>query len=480
MTERSREPKDQYGFPATHKASEIRDLALDPENDTVASIAGRILSMRDLGNLVFADLHDETGQIQLVTDCTSTPDFESFTRNNVGDWLGVHGVPRLTRRGEPSLFVSDWVTLARTEIPFPKDIADREAIVDPETRVRQRYLDLTLNRESLERFIMRSQIVSGIRRRLEEQGFLEVETPILQPVHGGAAARPFETHHNALDMELSLRIAPELYLKRLTVAGLQRVFEIGKVFRNEGISTQHNPEFTIMEVYAANWDYADQMRLTENLVSSLAQELHSSTTITYQGREVDLSSPWERRTMDSLVSEAVGEEVTIGAGVEKLRSLCDQHGIHYEEVYGPGRLLLELFEELVEDKLWGPIFVHDYPEEVSPLARSHRSRPGYTERFEAIVAGSELANAYTELNDAHTQYERFLQQESTKDHDDEAMSMDHDYIRALMYGMPPTAGLGIGVDRLVMLLTNASTIGDVVLFPTRKPDGWKAPYSISD
>lgn len=473
MAEFSREPKDQYRFDATHSATEASELATSGEDTPAVAVGGRILSKRELGKITFAHLYDETGRIQLVADPTNTPDFDAFNANNIGDWLGVTGTPGLTRRGEPSLFVSDWVTLARTEIPFPKDVQE---ITDPELRARLRHLDLTINRDSLERFKKRSQIVSGMRRILEGRGFMEVETPALQAIHGGAAARPFETHHNALDMELTLRIAPELYLKRLVVGGLQKVFEIGKVFRNEGIDTEHNPEFTIMEAYAANWDFEGQMKLTEELFAKLAQEIHGSTTISYQGREVDLTTPWPRRTMDSLVSEAVGEAVSIESGLAKLRELCDKHGVEYEETAGPGKLLHQLYEDLAEPKLWGPIFVHEYPKETAPLARTHRSRPDYTERFEGIVAGLEVCNAYTELNDAREQYERFKEQETTGEHDEEAMPMDHDYVRALMYGLPPTAGLGIGIDRLAMLLTDSSSIRDVILFPTLRPDGWKAPY----
>lgn len=466
-------PHEQYTFEQTHRTAEIHELAAVSENPVDIAVGGRLLAIRDQGNLLFGDLHDDTGKVQVIADAETTPDYEAFRGLTVGDWVGVSGLLGKTKRGETSVFVDDWARMAHTEISFPDK---RKGLQDQDTINRQRYLDLAVNSPSLERFKNRSRIISYIRRSLEDQDFLEVETPILQAIHGGAAAKPFETHHNALDMELYLRVAPELYLKRLVVGGLQRVFEIGKVFRNEGVSPRHNPEFTMMEVYAAYWDYEKQMELTESIVSGLAQEIKGDTSFEYEGREVDLSTPWPRKTMDSLVSDAVGEPVTIDIGVDKLRQLCDKRGVSYEQDYGSGKLLLELYEKLVEGNLWGPIFVTDYPKEVSPLARDHRSRPGYTERFEGIVAGRELCNGYTELNDAREQYFRFIDQEQTSEYDDEAMPMDYDYIRALKYGLPPTAGLGIGIDRLVMLLTDTSSIKDVILFPTQRPDNYRTTY----
>ena len=466
--------REQYVFEQTHQTSDALELLENKvESEQEVAIGGRLLAIRDQGNMTFTDLHDETGRLQAIASAEITPEYEEFRQLNVGDWVGVKGKLGNSKRGEASIFVSDWALLAQTEIPFPNK---RTGLQDPDTIARQRYLDLAVNPESLERFKARSRIISITRGELEDRGFMEVETPILQPLHGGAAAKPFETHHNALDMELFMRIAPELYLKRLVVGGLQKVFEIGKVFRNEGISTQHNPEFTMMEVYAAYWDYENQMQLTEQLVANIALDLHGSTTISYQDQEIDLSAPWPRVTMDSLVSRAVGEEVSVDTDISRLRQLCDQSQIPYENGSGTGKLLLELYEKLVEDDLWGPLFVVDYPQEVSPLARAHRSKPGYTERFEGIVTGMEICNGFTELNDAREQYKRFKDQESTKEHDDEAMPMDHDYVRALMYGLPPTAGLGIGIDRLAMLLTDSSSIRDVILFPTLRPDGYTTPY----
>lgn len=462
-------PEEQYTFAQTHSIAEAAQLAENGENTPVA-IGGRLMGIRDQGSILFGDIHDETGDIQIVADPNSTPEFEDLKTAKVGDWLGVHGAAGTTKRGQPSVFTTDWSRLAATEVGFPDR---RSGLTDPETKARQRYLDLTVNPDSLRRFKARSAIVSGMRSLLEEQGFIEVETPILQPVHGGANARPFSTYHNALDTEMHLRIAPELYLKRLVVGGLERVYEIGKDFRNEGISTRHNPEFTMMEAYAAYWDCEDQMKLTEDLVRDLSMQLHGTDQIVYQNKEVDLSTPWRRATMDQLVSEAAGEELSLDT-VQALKKMCKSQDLPINEGDGPGMMLSNLYEKLVESSLEGPIFVTDYPQEISPLARRHRSRPGYTERFEGIVAGRELCNGYTELNNAKEQYERFRDQESSDD--DESMHMDHDYVRALQYGLPPTAGLGMGVDRLAMLLTDAPSIRDVILFPTMRPTDFKVDY----
>jgi lysyl-tRNA synthetase class 2 len=470
-----RDRQNQYTFDVTHTSEAVRESILNGEldEDTRVGIAGRLLAIRKQSQFTFGDLHDQHGHIQVVAEDGVTPIFEGFSGHNIGDWVGITGRPGTTRRGEPSIFIEDWRTLAETEISFPNA---KTGIVDPEVVVRQRYLDLATNPESMQRFKNRSRIVSLVRRHLEDQEFMEVETPILQTIHGGAAAKPFATHHNALNMEVFLRIAPELYLKRLVVGGLTRVFEIGKDFRNEGMSIKHNPEFTMMEAYAAYWDGEQQMQLTENLVSNIAQELHQTTVISNNGREVDLTPPWPRVPMDRLVSDALDREVSIDMRREELVALCEKNNVHVESSYGPGKLLAELFEAVVEKDLWGPIFVTDYPAEISPLARDHRTRPGYTERFEGIVAGSELCNGFSELNDPKIQWQRFKDQERAGEHDEEAMLMDYDYIRALKYGLPPTAGLGIGIDRLVMLLTDSPSIRDIILFPLVKPDGYTVKY----
>ena len=319
--------------------------------------------------------------------------------------------------------------------------------------------------------VVRSKTISLIRRWLEDRDFIEVETPVFHPIPGGALAKPFTTHHNALDLDVYLRIAPELYLKRLTVGGLNRVFEIARVFRNEGMSTRHNPEFSMLELYQAYADYTDIMELVEQLVEHLAIELHGTTELAYGDRTIDLAAPWRRASMLELIEEQTGRVLALDMPIDDLRAVADEFEVPYKDSYGPGKLVLEIYEKMVEGVLWDPIFVVDYPKEVSPLSRDHRELAGFTERFEGIVAGRELCNAFSELIDPDEQRSRFEQQAVQKAAgDDEAMVVDEDYLRALEYGMPPTGGLGIGIDRLVMLLTNVHTIRDVVLFPTLRPE----------
>ncbi|HUE60653.1 MAG TPA: lysine--tRNA ligase, partial [Acidimicrobiales bacterium] len=345
-------------------------------------------------------------------------------------------------------------------------------IADVDTRYRQRYADLWANEESRATLNLRSRAVSWIRRWLEDRGFVEVETPVLHQIPGGALARPFVTHHNALDIDLYLRIAPELYLKRLVVGGFEKVFELGRVFRNEGLSPRHNPEFTMLELYQAYADYTDMMVLIEELVSGLAKELLGTTSINYAGRPLELAAPWRRATMTELIAEYSGHEVDLDTPIDELRRVArDVAGVEVDESWGPGKLILEIFEKTTESELWGPVFVMDYPKEVSPLARDHRSKPGYVERFEPIVAGRELGNAFSELIDPAEQRARFEAQAAARaSGDDEAMAVDEDYLRALEYGLPPTGGLGLGIDRLVMLLTGAEAIRDVIAFPTLRPE----------
>jgi lysyl-tRNA synthetase class 2 len=444
------------------------DLGPGTETDRVVSIAGRLMLRRAQGKLAFGTLQDGSGRIQLFAPSQSTPRFDEFCDLDLGDWIGVRGIVMTTRRGELSVRVDEWVTLAETRRPFPDKW---HGITDPDTRYRQRYVDLWVTEEARAALTMRSRLLSLTRRWLEDRGFVEVETPIFHPIPGGAAAKPFRTHHNALDLELFLRIAPELYLKRLVVGGMEKVFEIGRVFRNEGMSPRHNPEFTMLELYQAYADYGDVMALTEELVAHLAQELRGTTTLTYQGRELDLAPPWRRATMVELVEEHAGVRVDVRQPVEELRSVLDEHGVHWEPSWGAGKLVLELYEKTTEARIWGPVFVCDYPKEVSPLARDHREVPGMVERFEAIVAGRELCNAFSELTDPDEQRSTFEAQAVAKAAgDDEAMGVDEDYLRALEYGLPPTGGLGIGIDRLVMLLTDVPTIRDVILFPTLRPE----------
>ncbi len=442
------------------------------ETGTQVTIAGRLMLRRVQGKLAFGTLQDSGGRIQLFAPGKVTPDFAEFCNLSLGDWIGVSGEVMKTRKGELSVKVEQWVLLAEARRPFPDKY---HGISDQDLRYRQRYLDLWVTPESRELFVQRSRIVSMMRRWLEDRGFMEVETPMFHPIPGGALARPFTTHHNALDQEFFLRIAPELYLKRLVAGGFERVFEIGRVFRNEGISTRHNPEFTMLELYQAYADYGDIMDLVEELVAHLATEIHGTTKLTYGGREMDLAAPWRRAPMTELIEERIGLGVGLTMDIDELRRIALEHGVEVKDGYGPGKLIVELYEKTVEPELWSPVFVTDYPKEVSPLSRDHRERPGFTERFEAVVAGRELANAFSELIDPDEQRARFEDQVRQKDAgDDEAMVVDEDYLRAMEYGLPPTGGLGIGVDRLIMLLTDAHNIRDVVLFPTMRPEAGAA------
>ena len=462
-----------YRFETTVDLAALRaahdGLADGEETGITVSVAGRVMLHRAQGKLAFAALRDGTGgEVQLFALAATTDGFEDFLKISLGDWVGATGEIVKTRRGELSVKVASWTMLAETRRSF----GDKwNGISDVDTRYRQRYVDLWANPESRATFLARSRVLSLTRRWLEERAFIEVETPVFHPIPGGALAKPFTTHHNALDLDLFLRIAPELYLKRLVVGGFERVFEIARVFRNEGLSTRHNPEFTMLELYQAYGDYHDVMSLTEELVAHLATELHGTTTLTYGGRELDLSTPWRRASLSDLVEEHAGVRVDVRMPVEELRRIAVEHGVEVKDGYGPGKLVLEIYEKTTEAQLWGPIFVVDYPKEVSPLSRDHRELPDMVERFEGIVAGRELCNAFSELVDPDEQRARFEDQARQKRAgDDEAMVLDEDYLRALEYGLPPTAGLGIGMDRLVMLLTDTASIRDVILFPTLRPE----------
>ena len=461
-----------YRFERTASAAELHERHGGGEpgsgTDETASVAGRLMLRRAQGKLAFGTLADSSGRIQLFASADRTPAFDEFCALNLGDWLGVTGEVVTTRRGELSVRVDEWVVLAHARRQFPDKW---HGIADVDTRYRQRYVDLWANEEARRTLQLRSRLVSLLRRFLEEQGFVEVETPVLHPVPGGALARPFVTHHEALDMDLYLRVAPELYLKRLVVGGFERVFEVGRVFRNEGISPRHNPEFTMLELYQAYADYSDLMVLTEELVASLATTLCGGTKVAYADRDLDLTPPWRRATLSELVAEHAGVDVDVDRPLAELRAVAEEVGVATQDAWGPGKLVLEIYEKTTEAELWGPVFVLDYPTEVSPLARRHRDRPDLAERFEAIVAGRELANAFSELVDPDEQRARFQAQAADRAAgDQEAMAVDEDYLRALEYGLPPTAGLGIGIDRLVMLLADAANIRDVVLFPTLRPE----------
>jgi len=450
--------------------AEFDHLADGEETDRTVTVAGRVMLLRDQGRLAFATLREGSSgdEIQLFALSKVLDGFDRFVKLNLGDWIGATGEVVRTKRGELSVKVTSFVLLARARRGFGDKF---HGITDTDLRYRQRYADLWANPEAAEAFRQRSRIISLTRRWLEDRDFVEVETPVLQHVASGAAATPFTTHHNALDVDLKLRIAPELFLKRLVVGGFERVFEIGRVFRNEGISTRHNPEFTMLELYQAYADYADIMVLVEELVAHLATELHGTTSLTYDGRELDLSTPWRRAPMVELIEDAIGVRLDVDQPIGEVRAVAAEHGVEVEDSWGTGKLILEVYEKTTEHGLWGPIFVTDYPEEVSPLSRTHRDHPGVTERFEGIVAGRELCNAFSELVDPDVQRARFEDQVRQKDAgDDEAMPLDEDYLRAMEYGLPPTGGLGIGMDRLVMLLTGTTSIRDVVLFPTLKPE----------
>jgi lysyl-tRNA synthetase class 2 len=465
-----------YRFDPTATTAELAarfaDLPPQQETGVTVTVAGRMMLRREMGKLAFATLRDPSGSIQLFAGAKWTDDFDGLVKLSLGDWIGATGEVVTTKTGELSIKVESWVLLAEARRGF----GDKwKGITDTDTRYRQRYADLWANEATRRTLLLRSRLISWTRRWLEDQGFVEVETPIFHPIPGGATARPFTTHHNALDVDLYLRIAPELYLKRLVVGGFEKVFEIARVFRNEGLSPRHNPEFTMLELYQAYADYGDMMALVENLVSGAALELLGTTELTYQGRPLTLTAPWRRATMTELIAEHAGLSVDLDTPLDELRRIAGSVGVQPEPSWGPGKLLLEIYEKTTEAELWGPIFVTDYPQEVSPLARAHRSRPGYVERFEPIVAGRELGNAFSELNDPDDQRARFEDQARAKAAgDDEAMAVDEDYVRALEYGLPPTGGLGIGMDRLVMLLAGAESIRDVIAFPTLRPEAGQA------
>ena len=461
-------------FDVTARSSELTerfaDLEPGAETDQIVSVAGRLVARRDQGKVAFLVLRDSTGDLQLFCrqNVLGEAAFDVATALDLGDWIGATGVIVRTRRGELSVSPSEIVLLSKSLRPLPEKF---HGLTDTETRYRQRYVDLIANPEVRDVFLTRFKIISAIRRFMDSRGFLEVETPMLHPIPGGAAARPFVTHHNTLGMDLYLRIAPELYLKRLLVGGFERVYEVNRSFRNEGMSPRHNPEFTMLEAYQAFTNMAGMMELTESLIVAVAEEVLGTLELTYQGTRVDLTPPWRVATMLDLVTEAAGETVSFGRSLEDLARLCERHEIPVEPTWGRGKLINELFEKLVEHTLVQPTFVTEYPLETSPLARKKPGEPELTERFELIVCGREMANAFSELIDPIDQRERFAAQTSAKAAgDDEAMGYDEDYLRAQEYGMPPAGGLGIGIDRLVMLFTDAASIRDVLLFPHMRPE----------
>ncbi|BFI97637.1 lysine--tRNA ligase [Priestia sp. Y58] len=464
---------DPFGqrFERTHTSqqliSEYDELTKEQleENEVPVSLAGRIMTKRGKGKAGFAHVQDLTGQIQLYVrkDAIGEEQYEIFNSVDIGDLVGVEGVLFKTKVGELSIKVKDFTLLTKALRPLPDKY---HGLKDIEQRYRQRYLDLITNPESKQTFISRSRIIQSMRRYLDNHGYLEVETPMMHSIAGGAAARPFVTHHNALDMELYMRIAIELHLKRLIVGGLEKVYEIGRVFRNEGVSTRHNPEFTMIELYEAYADYKDIMALTENLIAHIAQEVLGTTKIQYGDQEVDLTPEWTRLHMVDAIKQYTGVDFWGETSVEEARALAKEHGVEINEHMQYGHIVNEFFEQKVEEQLIQPTFIYGHPVEISPLAKKNAEDPRFTDRFELFIVAREHANAFTELNDPIDQRERFEAQLKEKEQgNDEAHEMDDDFIEALEYGMPPTGGLGIGIDRLVMLLTNAPSIRDVLLFP---------------
>jgi len=429
------------------------------------TLAGRVMSMRDFGKAVFIHIKDGTGQLQayIRKDRVGDDSFETFRLIDIGDHVGITGKPFRTKTNELTILGDSVVLLSKSQRPLPEKY---HGLVDVEARYRQRYLDLMVNDNVRQAFILRSRIIKAIREFFDNQDFIEVETPMMQSIPGGATARPFKTYHNALGMELYLRVAPELYLKRLVVGGLEKVYELNRNFRNEGISTNHNPEFTMLEFYVAYATYEDLMELTEELILCLLKKLFDATTITYQGNRVDFTTPWPRISLtDSLVHMGGVPENALSDN-QALRDFAKSKGVEVTDREETGKIIMGLFEHLVEPKLIQPTFIINYPVEVSPLSRRKDTEPEIAERFELFVAGKEIANGFSELNNPDDQRERFLEQVSLRDSgDEEALFMDEDYIRALEYGLPPTAGEGIGIDRLVMVLTDSPSIRDVILFP---------------
>ncbi|WP_263701632.1 lysine--tRNA ligase [Bacillus thuringiensis] len=438
------------------------------EKEISVSIAGRIMTKRGKGKAGFAHIQDLHGQVQIYVrkDAVGDEEYELFKTADLGDLVGIEGKVFKTNVGELSVKATGFTLLTKSLRPLPDKY---HGLKDVEQRYRQRYLDLITSMESRETFVTRSKIIREMRRYLDDNGYLEVETPMMHAIAGGASARPFITHHNALDMELYMRIAIELHLKRLIVGGLEKVYEIGRVFRNEGVSTRHNPEFTMIELYEAYADYKDIMKLTENMVAHIAKQVLGTTTIQYGDYEINLEPEWTRLHMVDAIKEHSGADFWNPMSVEEARELAKEHNVEIKDTMEVGHIINEFFEQKVEDKLIQPTFIYGHPVEISPLAKKNDKDPRFTDRFELFIVAREHANAFTELNDPIDQKERFEAQLKEREQgNDEAHMMDDDYIEALEYGMPPTGGLGIGIDRLVMLLTNAPSIRDVLLFPAMR------------
>lgn len=468
LQEKNLDPFRIVKYDVQHSTKSILDNFESLEGQHT-SVAGRLMSKRGMGKAGFCDLQDRDGKIQLYVrkDEVGEESYELFKKYDIGDIVGVKGEIFKTHKGEISVKVKEITLLSKSLQPLPEKW---HGLKDTDLRYRQRYVDLIVNPEVKNTFILRSKIIKSIRKFLDDRGFLEVDTPLLNTIPGGAAARPFITHHNTLDIDMYLRIAPELYLKRLIVGGMEKVYEMGRMFRNEGMSIKHNPEFTMMEVYEAYNDYKGMMELTENLISTVAMETLGTTKIMYQGQEIDLTPPWNRLSMIEAVKKYSGvnfDEIKTDA---EAKAAAQEKKVHVKDGMSRGEILNLMFEEFVEANLVQPTFIYDYPVEVSPLTKRKPDCPELTERFEFFITGREMGNAYSELNDPIDQKERFINQVKKRDSgDEEANMMDEDYVTALEYGLPPTGGLGIGVDRLIILLTDSASIRDVLLFPTMKP-----------
>mgnify|MGYP001125871379 CR=1 FL=1 len=469
LQDAGRDPFTQTRFARSAYSADIKNDFEAYDGKTLQA-AGRIMSKRGMGKAIFCDIQDDRGQIQLYVrkDAVTEQEFADFRKYDIGDIIGVSGYAFKTKTGEISIHVQQVTLLSKSLRPLPEKF---HGMTNMELRYRQRYVDLIMNPESKRNFQIRSQFVAYLRRYLDGLGFMEVETPVLSPIAGGATARPFITHHNTLDIDMYMRIATELHLKRLIVGGYERVFEIGRIFRNEGMDLTHNPEFTTMEAYRAFSDLEGMKALAQGVIKAANKAIGNPEVIEYQGQTIDLSGEWASRPMTDIVSDVLGKQVTIDTPVEELAAAAREKGLEIKPEWTAGKIIAEIYDELGEDTIVNPTFVCDYPIEVSPLAKRFEDDPRLTHRFELVIAGHEYANAFSELNDPVDQAERFAAQMAEKaGGDDEAMEYDEDYVRALEYGMPPAGGIGIGIDRVVMLLTNQASIRDVLLFPHMKPE----------
>ena len=471
LQEAGKDPFDVYKVNRTHSSQQVKDNYEELEGKDV-TVAGRIMSKRGQGKVVFSDIYDRDGKIQLFIkiDEVGEEALKQYKSNDLGDWVACTGEVFKTKTGEISIKAKEIELICKSLKPLPEKW---HGLKDPDLRYRQREVDIITNPEVKDTFIKRSQIIKGIREFLDNRGFLEVETPMLATIAGGASARPFITHHNTLDLDMYLRIAPELYLKRCIVAGFERVYELGRTFRNEGMSVRHNPEFTMIELYQAFADYNDMMELTENMVAEVCKKVNGTTKVTYQGTEIDFMPPWRRITMVDAVKEYAGVDFKEIKSNEEAQAIAKEKHLEFPKPLNTvtkGEVLNALYEEFCEENMIQPTFIIDYPVEISPLTKKKRGDEMFTERFEGFVFGRELCNAYSELNDPIVQRERFAQQEKERElGDDEAYMIDEEFMSALETGMPPTGGLGIGIDRLIMFLTDSASIRDVILFPTMKP-----------